>query len=178
MEVFIIDIPHAGFVVLLHSAGVVDRNVHSSIGILTGNVIFLSEVSPSCLYSIMNPSQIRSKKSCAFSAFCSLIVFAWWKTKWIWNPENSIFFGLESENESLMGELNWLRTSVSSLEFTGRVSVYASVVNWLLSSRQSPTVAGIAAPTLAVVGLYCCRDSNTVHLTEKALRACCLLNTG
>lgn len=76
MEVFIIDIPHAGFVVLLHSAGVVDRNVHSSIGILTGNVIFLSEVSPSCLYSIMNPSQIRSKKSCAFSAFCSLIVFA------------------------------------------------------------------------------------------------------
>lgn len=51
---------------------------------------------------------------------------------------------------------------MASLEFTGRVSVYASVVNWLLSSRQSPTVARIAAPMLAVVGLYSCRDSEHV----------------
>lgn len=40
MEVFIIDILHAGFVVLLHSAGTVARNVHCSIGNLTGNVFF------------------------------------------------------------------------------------------------------------------------------------------
>lgn len=49
------------------------------------------------------------------------------------------FFTLESEHGSFTGEL---RTTVTSLEYTGRVSVYASVVNWLLSSRQSPTVAG------------------------------------
>ena len=131
-----------------------------------------SEVSPSCLYSIMNPFQIRPKESRAHNAFCCslLIVFAPWKTKWTWNPESStFFFVLESENESLMGERSRLRTSVASLEFTGRVSVYASVVNWLLSSRQSPTVAGIAAPLLAVVGLYSCRESHTVHLTESML---------
>lgn len=109
----------------------------------------------------MNPFQIQSKKSWGHNAFCCslLIVFARWKTKWTWNPKRFFFFVLESENESLMGELSWLRTSVASLEFTGRVSVYASVVNWLLSSRQSPTVAGIAAPLLAEVGLYRCRDS-------------------
>lgn len=42
---------------------------------------------------------------------------------------------------------------MASLEFTDRVSVYASVVNWLLSSRQSPTVAGIAVLLLSVLEL-------------------------
>lgn len=46
---------------------------------------------------------------------------------------------------------------MACLEFSGRVSVYASVVNWFLSSRQSPTVGRIAAPLLAVVGRYNCR---------------------
>lgn len=38
MEVFIIEFLHAGFVVLLHSAGTVARNGHSSSGNLIGNV--------------------------------------------------------------------------------------------------------------------------------------------
>ena len=52
MEVFIIDILHAGFVVLLHSAGTVARNVHCSIGNLTGNVFssIRSESKLSVLY--------------------------------------------------------------------------------------------------------------------------------
>ena len=54
---------------------------------------------------------------------------------------DKFFCALESENESL----GWQRTSVASLEFTGRVSMYASGVDWLLSPRQSPTVARIAA---------------------------------
>lgn len=61
--------------------------------------------------------------------------------------------------ETYVGELSWLRTSVACLELSGRVSVYASVVNWFLSSRQSPTVGRIAAPLLAVVGRYGCRHS-------------------
>lgn len=54
----------------------------------------LSEVSPSCLHSIMNPFQIRSKQSWAHNAFCCslLIVFAQRKTKWTWNPERIHFF--------------------------------------------------------------------------------------
>lgn len=52
---------------------------------------------------------------------------------------------------------------MTSLEYTGGVSVHASVVNWLLSSRQLPTVAGIASLLPVVVGLYSCRDSHTVH---------------
>lgn len=137
-------------------------------------------MSPSCLLSIMKPFQIRSKKSWAHNASCCppLIVFVRWGKQS--GPEilrGQFFFlcvcVLESENESLMGELSWLRTSVASLEFTGRVSVYASVVNWLLSSRQSPTVAGIAAPLLAAVGLYSRRDSRTVHLTESTIRWWC-----
>lgn len=61
--------------------------------------------------------------------------------------------------ETYVGELSWLRTSVACLEFSGRVSVYASVVNWFLSARQSPTVGRIAAPLLAVVGRYDRRHS-------------------
>lgn len=61
-----------------------------------------------------------------------------------------------------MKDLSTLRTSVACLEFSGRVSGYASVVNWFLSSRQSPTVARIA-PLLAVVGLYGCSHSSTSH---------------
>ena len=60
---------------------------------------------------------------------------------------------------------------MASLEFTGRVSVYASVVNWLLSSRQSPTVARIAAPVLAVVGQYGCRDSQLGEHVVSSVRA-------
>ncbi len=56
MEVFIIDIPHAGFVVLLLSARTVAKNVLSSIDNLAAEIYFLpSEVSPRRLYSIMNP---------------------------------------------------------------------------------------------------------------------------
>ena len=35
----------------------------------------------------------------------------------------------------------------------------ASVVNWLLSSRQSPTVESVADPLLAMFGLYGCWDT-------------------
>lgn len=61
--------------------------------------------------------------------------------------------------ETYVGELSWLRTSVACLELSGRVSVYASVVNWFLSSRQSPTVGRMAAPLPAVVGRCDCRHS-------------------
>lgn len=71
------------------------------------------------------------------------MVLFYWKS--LLDEKRSIpdihFFILESEHGSFTGELSWLRTTVTSLEYTGRVSVYASVVKWLLSSRQSPTVA-------------------------------------
>lgn len=72
------------------------------------------------------------------------------------------FLPIRSKYERLMKELSCLRTSVACLEFSWRVSGYASVVNWFLSSRQSPTVGRIA-PLLAVVGLYGCRHSRTSH---------------
>ena len=63
MEVFIIDILHAGFVVLLHSAGAVQcsyTNVHASIGYLTGNVFspIRSESKLSVLYYESLPDKI------------------------------------------------------------------------------------------------------------------------
>lgn len=150
------------------------RNVHASIGYLTGNVLssISSEPKLSVLYYESLPDKIYKEQSSQcillFSAdsVCSMENKVDLKP---WEDLFFFFFVLQSENESLMGELSWLRTSVASLEFTGRVSVYASVVNWLLSSRQSPTVAGIAAPLLAVVGLYSRRGSHTVHLTESML---------
>lgn len=42
-----------------------------------------------------------------------------------------------------------MRTDVASPEFTDSVCVNASVINWLLDSRQSPTVEGMTLPLLA-----------------------------
>lgn len=116
----------------------------------------LSEVSPSCLYSIMNLFQIWSKnKIWDHKTFCYslLIAVAWCKTVELKPYKRSFFLSLVVNMRALWGKLRWLGINLASLEFTDRVSVYASVVNWLLSSRQSPTVAGIAVLLLPVLEL-------------------------
>lgn len=60
MEVFIIDILHAGFVFLLHLAGAVARNVRSSIGNLAGMMSFSSIRSESKL-SVLHYESLTNK---------------------------------------------------------------------------------------------------------------------
>lgn len=76
----------------------------------------------------------------------------------------SVIFVYDSENKNLTGKLSWLRTSVAPLNSLREFSVYASVVNWLLSSRQSPTVADIAVPLPEVVWTVLLQGHTAAHI--------------
>ena len=121
----------------------------------------LSEPSSSRLCSIMNPLQTRpEKKSWSHKASCCSLtnsVCSARKTKWNLKSWGLHVFSCvcpwECKSEPYGGS-----------ELTENKCV--SVVDWLLSCRQSPTVAGIAAPWLAVVELcHCTFDCilNTTH---------------
>lgn len=62
MEVCIVDIQHAGFVVLLHSAGTVELPIGARFHGGGGGYFMLWGVNSSRLYSVMNPFQTRSEK--------------------------------------------------------------------------------------------------------------------
>lgn len=177
MGVFVIDILHAGFVVPSHSAGSVAGKCPSSGGTVDGqhpqlcqkldpvnqtrHLFWILSHSPPPLALRPRQQQKKAHLTLNFVIFprehgCLMLNTAGlnsWKVG---------FLPIRSKYERLMKALSCLRTSVACLEFSGRVSGYASVVNWFLSSRQSPTVGRIA-PLLAVVGLYGCRHSRTSH---------------
>lgn len=133
--------------------------------LLTGGSLCWAAEDETKLSALLYESFSGSQTSQVNIELCCDMV-AWCQTKRSWNPERS--WSLPSPPppphwgwiwETYVGELSWLRTSVACLELSGRVSVYASVVNWFLSCRQSPTVGRVAAPLLPVVGRCDCRHS-------------------
>lgn len=123
------------------------KNVHASIDYLTGNVFsaIRSDSKMSVLYyeSLPDMTQKQLRVEC-------ILLFALENKADLKSWEVHYFLSLIVKSRAL--QENWVEWEQvwPPLNSQREFSVYASVVNWLLSSRQSPTVADIAAPLLAV----------------------------
>lgn len=152
MEVCTIDIQDAGFVVLLHSAGPVEHQelylkpeIHHQKWVQpVGNLLLI----PSTKWSQGN---------------ILLLFSAWWNRNYSWKLYTFFFLSLKVKRRA-----DWQLRIERGLPWICRQELVcnASVVNWLLSSRQSPTVAGIAANVWTA---YSCSHSRTVHSTESKM---------
>lgn len=159
MGVFVIDILRAGFCCLpLHSNWDCGQKCASSAGTFWQAAASAEpgKMRPSCLRSFLNPFPGPKRARLTLNFVVT----------WLLDAKQSGAEILKGPDPPRLAHWGWIwetyvgeLSCVACLELSGRVSVYASVVNWLLSSRQSPTVGRIAAPLLVVVGWYDCRHS-------------------
>lgn len=168
MEVFITDILHAGFVLLLHSAATVELEKCARLHrLLNRKCIFFYQKWVQVVCTML---WIPSRKSWAALCCSLLIVFA----LWTWNPERSNFLSLRVKMSALWA--NWVDWEKvwPPLNSLGEL---VCMHQWLTGSWAPDN-----HPLLQELLLHCwqwldCIAAET-HILYTWVRACCLLNAG